>query len=381
MVFPGDRTEAVVLRSGAGTLPETLPTMSIPTEPIGSVPRPNALINAIGNNGTAAEIASQQDKALADTLQRFEATGSPVITDGEQTKPSFVTYPLHGSPLIAPGGMPIDFADGHRRQLPVLTKGPFRFSTYADGYVIEARKRTRLPIKQAVISASALSLIYPAEGVPGYTREAFIEDLVNECQKDIRRCFDAGAHGVQIDFTEGRLSLKLDPSGGVLQQFIDLINKVVDGFGAEERKRLGVHVCPGGDHDSTHSADVDYDGLLSRLFQLHVGNFYLQLASEKDRRKALASIKQHMKPGQMIFVGVTDVLDPMVETAEQVRDRVLEAAEFIPLDQLGTTDDCGFSPFCDDVSTTRETAFAKIKARVDGTKLAEKVLEARAAMR
>jgi len=50
---------------------------------------------------------------------------------------------------------------------------------------------------------------------------------------------------------------------------------------------------------------------------------------------------------------------------------VLEAAHYIPVDQLGTTDDCGFSPFCDDVSTTRETAFAKIKARVDGTKLAE----------
>jgi 5-methyltetrahydropteroyltriglutamate--homocysteine methyltransferase len=80
---------------------------------------------------------------------------------------------------------------------------------------------------------------------------------------------------VQIDFTEGRLSLKLDPSGGVLQQFIDLINMVVDRFNPEERKRLGVHVCPGGDHDSTHSADVDYSGLLNKLFQLHVGNFYL----------------------------------------------------------------------------------------------------------
>ncbi len=55
---------------------------------------------------------------------------------------------------------------------------------------------------------------------------------------------------------------------------------------------------------------------------------------------------------------------PRVETPEEVRDRVLEAAEYIPVDQLGTTDDCGFSPFCDDTSTTRDTAFAKIRARV-----------------
>jgi 5-methyltetrahydropteroyltriglutamate--homocysteine methyltransferase len=49
---------------------------------------------------------------------------------------------------------------------------------------------------------------------------------------------------------------------------------------------------------------------------------------------------------------------------------MLEASDFIPLIQLGTTDDCGFSPFGDDLSTARETAFAKIRARVEGTQLA-----------
>ena len=67
-------------------------------------------------------------------------------------------------------------------------------------------------------------------------------------------------------------------------------------------------------------------------------------------------------------------IDPRVETAEEVRDRVLEAAEHIPVAQLGTTDDCGFSPFSDDRSTTRETAFAKIRARVEGTRLASATL-------
>lgn len=355
--------------------------MTIPTEPIGSVPRTDALINAITSGAPASEVARLQDEAIADTLRRFEATGSPVITDGEQRKSSFVTYPLDGSDQIAPGGMRIDFADGHHRQLPLLTKGPFRFATYADKYLVEAKGSTQRPVKQAVISASALSLIYPAEGIPGYPREAFIADLVNECEKDIRRCLDAGAHKVQIDFTEGRLSLKLDASGGVLQQFIDLINMVCDRFSAEEKKKLGIHVCPGGDHDSTHSADIDYEGLLSKLFQVHVGSFYLQMASEKDREGALMTVKHYLRPGQMVFIGVTDVLDPTVETVEQVRDRVLEAARIIPLDQLGTTDDCGFSPFCDDAGTTRDTAFAKMKARVEGTRLAEEQLQAQSAAR
>ena len=72
-----------------------------------------------------------------------------------------------------------------------------------------------------------------------------------------------------------------------------------------------------------------------------------------------------------MFIGVTDVNNPKIEKAEEVRDRILEASRYIPLNQLGTTDDCGFAPFCDDKSTTREVAFAKIKARIDGTKLAE----------
>ncbi|HTI60400.1 cobalamin-independent methionine synthase II family protein [Mucilaginibacter sp.] len=347
---------------------------TIPTEPIGSIPRPDALIDAITGKNSSTPIDVLYAEAVNDTLSQFIKTGSPVITDGEQTKSSFVTYPLEGLTNLASNGMTINFEDGHTRQLPLLTSGPFRYGNYAVKYLDAAKKKTNLPVKQAIISASALSLIYPSDGIPGYSQTEFMEDLLNECEKDIRQCLDHGAHKVQMDFTEGRLSLKLDPSGGVLKHFIALNNQVFDRFSKEDRKKLGVHVCPGGDHDSTHSADIDYADFLPELFNLHVGNFYLQLTSEPDRVKVLKVIKQYLKPDQTVFVGVIDVLDPVIETKEMVRDRVLEAAEYIPLAQLGTTDDCGFSPFCDDVSTKRETAFAKIKARVDGTKLAEEKL-------
>jgi 5-methyltetrahydropteroyltriglutamate--homocysteine methyltransferase len=221
-----------------------------------------------------------------------------------------------------------------------------------------------------VISASALSLLYPADGIEGYSRDAFLADLIDEAEADIRGCLEAGAYNVKIDFTEARLSLKLDPSGGLLRSFVDLNNSVLDRFSAEDRLRIGVHTCPGGDQDSTHSADVDYADLLPLLFELHAGAFYLELAGESDPEGVLESVVASLKPGQRVFVGVTDPIDPEVETPEQVRDRVLLAADHVPLAQLGTTDDCGFAPFADDGSTARETAFAKIRARVEGTKLA-----------
>lgn len=352
--------------------------MPIPTEPIGSIPRPPELLAAM-QDCAAGKISAEQFKtteesALRDTIAKFEKTGSPIISDGEQTKPSFATYPLCGIGNLAPDGVVIPFADGHTRQLPKLTAGPFRYGVHAVSYLKAAQSYTQRQLKQAVISASALSLLYPQIGVAGYSREEFLCDLIDEAERDIRECIEAGAACVQIDFTEGRLALKLDPSGDVLNAFVDLNNRVLDRFTSAERQHIGVHTCPGGDRDSTHSADVDYLHLLPSLFRMNVGRFYVQLASEPDRRRVLSSIRGLLKSNQLLFVGVTDPINRRVETPEEVRNRVIEAAELIPLRSLGTTDDCGFSPFADDTSTSREIAFAKVKARVEGTAMAAKVL-------
>jgi 5-methyltetrahydropteroyltriglutamate--homocysteine methyltransferase len=350
--------------------------MTLPTEPIGSIPRPQAL--QAGRQAAAAGELSQEeldalfDDAVDDTLRRFEDTGSAVVTDGEQRKPSFATYPVAGLSL-ATGGVTIPFDDGHTRELPVLTRGPFRYATKAWSYLDGARGRTTAQLKQAVISASALSLMYPQGGIAGYPREAFLDDLVAEAVSEIRGCLERGAI-VQIDFTEARLSLKLDPSKGLLDSFVDLNNRVLAQLTEQERARVGVHTCPGGDNDSTHSADVDYEELLPGLFRMNVNTCYLQLASEADRERVLKALAARARGERRIFVGVIDPLDPRVETAEEVRDRVLEAARFIDPSHLGTTDDCGFSPFGDDTSTSRDTAFAKIQARITGTAMASSAL-------
>ena len=347
--------------------------MIIPTEPIGSIPRPGELV-AAANQDTAegAQLDAMYEAAVRDTVACFEATGSPVITDGEQRKyHNFWTYCVHGAPNMAPDGFQIPFAAGHTRRMPRLTAGPFRYQRYADEFLATAQRFARTPVKQAVISPSALSLMYPAEGIAGYPREQFLDDLLDEHETEVRRCLARGAHKVQIDFTEGRLAMKLDPSGELLNSFIDLNNMALARFSSADQALLGVHTCPGADRDSTHSLDVDYADLLASLFELKVGNFYVALAGEADPERVLNIIARHQKPGQRVFIGVVNPIDPLIETAQQVCARVLLAARHIPLAQLGTTDDCGFAPFCDDISTTRETAFAKIRARVEGTALAQ----------
>jgi methionine synthase II (cobalamin-independent) len=376
----------------------------IPTEPVGSLPRPSTLQAAYAAYDAGEigmdQLEKEQDAAVRDSIEHLEATGSPIISDGEQRWSSFATYPitdtLAGTGLadnLAGGGQFFAiFADGHGRQLPRLTGGPFKYKTYAADTLRKSIGMATKPMKQAVIAPSMLALLYPlTEEIPGYPREAFEADLVNECEKDIRQAFAAGAARVSVDFTEGRLATRADPrnpwtGAGMLPHFIELNNRVMDRFTAEERVDIGIHTCPGGDRDSVHSADVPYNNLLPEMFKINAGYFLIQLASERDKDPVYESIGQHSRDDangvpQMCYVGVTVTQSPRPESAEEVRDQLVRAANFIPKERLGSTDDCGFSPFSIDEKPNhgspdyaREVAFQKITNRVEGTRMAAEEL-------
>src|ERR1700736_2850826 len=107
-----------------------MPTpITIPTEPIGSIPRPVDLIEKIARSGSEdPSLEPLYEDAIRDTVERFEATGSPVVTDGEQRKyHNFATYCVRGLPNTAPDSFEIPFSGGHTRRLSRLTRGPFRY--------------------------------------------------------------------------------------------------------------------------------------------------------------------------------------------------------------------------------------------------------------
>jgi hypothetical protein len=166
----------------------------VPTEPIGSIPRPPALIEAVADRGGRTDDPALKplfDDAIRDTIARFEATGSPVVTDGEQRKyHNFWDYCVNGMPNMAPDGFRIPFSAGHTRRMPRLTQGPFRYKVHADSYLRVAQRYAKVAVKQAVISPSALSLLYPADEIATYPRTQFIEDLLAEHVGEVRRCLD-----------------------------------------------------------------------------------------------------------------------------------------------------------------------------------------------
>ncbi len=376
----------------------------LPTEPVGSLPRPAKLQEAYAKFD-AGEIAQDdleklQDAAVKDSIERGEATGSPIVSDGEQRWSSFATYPIATTlagtglaPSLGPGGQFFAiFADGHGRQLPKLERGPFAYNQYAADTLRRSIPYATKPMKQAVIAPSMMALLYPLKDpVEGYTREDFEAALIDECEKDIRDAFAAGAVRVSVDFTEGRLATRADPrnpwtGAGLLPHFIELNNRVMARFSAEERKNIGIHTCPGGDRDSVHSADVPYNNLLGTMFDINAGYFLIQLASEREKDPVYETIGKNLRSDaegvtQMAYIGVTNPGNPRVESPQEIADNLVRSANFIDKNQIGATDDCGFSPFSIDEKPNhgspdfaRDVAFQKISSRVEGARLAAEKL-------
>jgi len=294
------------------------------------------------------QFARLQDAAIQTPSGASRQTESPVITDGSRRNPASPRIRSTGSRTSHPTAS-LSLSPTDTLAAPPADRRPS--ATDVRRLIPRERPSARhVPVKQAVIAASALSLLYPEDGIEGYSREAFLKDLVREAETDIRRCLAKGAHVVQVDFTEGRLAVKFDPTLGLLRMFVDLNNQVLPALHAG---RAGEDRRP---HLSGRRPRLDPQrrrGLLAispTLFELKATNFYIQCASEPTRQRA-APHQGACQARPANFLGVTDPIDPKVETPEEVRDRVLEAAEYIRSTGSARLTTAGFAPFSDDTST------------------------------
>ena len=377
--------------------------MAIPTELVGSLPRPMKLQEAYEayDQGQIAwaELQAEQDAAAEDSIRRLEEVGEPIVTDGEQRESSFATYPITDTlagtgladNLAGDGQFFAIFDDGHHRQLPRLTGGPFRYKTFASEFVEKNKAIASGPVKQAVIAPSMLMLLYPLEGeLEGYSREQFLDDLCDEVEKDIRAVLRRRRRARLDRLHRGpageqeRLAQPLDQQGhapGVHrpQQPRD---RPLQRRGAGQhrhphlpRRRLRLRALQGSPLREAAEQDVPAQrGLLPDPVRLR-GRPRGRLP---DVRRVLAARTPTASP-QVCFMGVINPLNPEVETAEHVRDELLLAAKYIPVERLGATDDCGFSPFSRDVKPkhgspdfARDIAMQKIAARLEGARLARR---------
>lgn len=226
--------------------------MPIPTENVGSLPRPAKLQAALADYDagkiTKEQLKSEQNTACRDSIKRMEATGSPIVSDGEQRASSFATYPL--TDTLAGTGLADNLAgDGQY------------FAIFSDGHHGGSLQRMR-------------------KRHPGLLCRGRLP-----CIDRLHRRAAACRNDPKNPWT-GR---------GMLAHFVELNNRVIDRFSAEERTNIGIHTCPGGACDATHSADVDYAELLPSMFKMNAGYFLMQLSSEKDKERVYQLVGKHSR--------------------------------------------------------------------------------------
>ena len=378
----------------------------IPTEPVGSLPRPQKLQDAYAgyDEGRVSkqDLEALQDEAAKESIERYEATGSPIVSDGEQRWSSFATYSDHrharrhrarGHPRGRTVSTSPSSPTATTASCPSSSRGPFRYKSFASDSL---RKSITLRHQadeagghRAVDDGAALSRSTTRSTATRARTSS--SDLVRRVRQGHPRAFApgpltsrstsprAGSRPATTRATRG-------PAGNLLPHFIELNNRVLAEFSADERANIGVHTCPGGDRDSVHCADVDYNDLLPeparaqrRLLPHAAGQRARQgprlrivrrQPPRRRRRCAAAGARRRRQPAE-----------PARRVAQEIRDQLVRAAEFIPKEQLGSTDDCGFSPFSIDEKPNhgspdyaRDVAFQKITNRVEGTRAAAEQL-------
>ena len=143
--------------------------MIIPTEPIGSIPRPIPLIKAVADGKIAdPNLDPLYEAAVKDTIERFEATGSPVITDGEQRKfQNFWTYSVHGLANTAP------LLPGNVGVYQGAALGALAIAGYSGSHAVAASLMTPLVVTLATLTAALVGLALYGNRVPQLSRAAF----------------------------------------------------------------------------------------------------------------------------------------------------------------------------------------------------------------
>jgi 5-methyltetrahydropteroyltriglutamate--homocysteine methyltransferase len=329
------------------------------TEVIGSLLRPpevkQAMSDAQAGRIGREELERIQDSAILGAISLQEECGMDVITDGEYRRMIFwdpVIATLDGlttnesSPVMFGGD---DSEEDDALQLPTVTgKLSHRDSLLQRemSYLLQHANSPTKATMPAMAQASALWL--PEVSEAAYpTRNEYMEDLVRLMREDIAALDEMGVDYVQLDsprYTyacseEGRDRLRalgIEPESW-LGEMISFDNALMEGF---DNITFGLHLCRG-NHRSMWAVEGGYDPIAERLFnELNVDRLLL----EYDSPRAGTFEPLRLVPeGKVVVLGLISSKEARVETREEILPRIEEAAQFMPLERLALSPQCGFA--------------------------------------
>ena len=327
------------------------------SEVVGSLLRPAYLVEArkqlAAGELAAADFKVIEDRAVSEAISLQETAGIDVITDGEMRRYAFYGHlveALAGFDKL--GGWAIPFRDEAGEELVlrrpvVVEKLTWKRSMCGEEWVY-LRSRKARPGKVTMISAQQAAAYYDPEKSKGAypSRDAYLADIVDFSRREVEELIRLGCTYIQIDAPQ--YAALLDPQmregyrqrGSDPDKLIDLCIEMDNAIISDHPGiTFGMHICRG-NNQSKFYASGDYEPI-SRIFSRTL--FQRFLLEYDDARSGGFEPLRHVPEDRFVVLGLVTTKKPQLESADELRRRIEEAAHYIPLERLALSPQCGFA--------------------------------------
>lgn len=318
--------------------------MTVPyrAETVGSFLRPQYLMEAREQGVEGEALRELEDRAILEVLRMQEEVGLPVVTNGEFRRghwPQLILQIADGVELI--DGFPVPVA-------PIRQK-----ASVVDTEYRMLAEHTDRPIKITLPQPSALGMLWSEKhsSAAYATREEYIDDVRTLLNAEARALAAAGAAYIQLDAPQ----YTVNP----LSDHPEMLKADVGVFDGVEGVTTAVHLCRGNTRRPQDDPASPYDPYAADVF----GGFPVDrlLLEYDDYQAGDFSALRHVPERATVVLGLVTTKWPELEDEDELVRRIEAAAEFVPLDRLAISPQCGFSSLATIQNVTPEIQRAKLE--------------------
>ena len=349
------------------------------TDVVGSLLRPAYLKEARADY-EAGKLSDQEfkqieDRAVDEAIAAQERAGLAVITDGEMRRYAFYGHLIDAvEGFDKYGGWAIPFRDESGEELvlqrPVVVSKLKRKRHLCAEEFTYVRAKANVPAKVTLISAQQAAAYYDAEKSKGAyaTVDAYLADLVDILRGEVAELIRLGCSYIQIDspqytalldpkLREGYRQRGNDPDR-LLDLAIEMDNAIVgDHLGIT----FGLHLCRG-NNQSKFYAEGDYGPITKVFSKTKFNRFLLEF---DDARSGGFEPLTEVPDDRTIVLGLISSKHAALESRAELKQRIVEATNYVPLERLALSPQCGFASTLEGNLLTEADQEAKLRLSVE----------------
>lgn len=324
---------------------------------VGSLLRPAYLKDARDRHDKGqlgpAEFKAIEDRAVDEAVDLQQRAGVDVLTDGEMRRYAFFGHLIDAVDGFDKwGGWAIPFRNDKGEEMvlprPVVVSKLRRKRPLCAEEVTYLRARTHHPFKTTMVSAQQAAAYYDnKKSSAAYPKiDGYLSDLVDILRDEVEELIRLGCTYIQIDSPQ--YAALLDPQlregyrqrGNDPDRLLDLSTEMDNAIiGNHPGVSFGLHLCRG-NNQSRFYASGDY-GPITKVFQKT--RFHRFLLEYDDERSGGFQPLRQVPEDRTVVLGLVSSKKSTLESKDELKRRIEQASEFIPLDRLALSSQCGFA--------------------------------------